>query len=424
MSRYDKFSATREESIVPYSKLFSAAAVIALLLGASARADTDAEYIARFEEARPPVEAPPTLAEYATPERYDRQVMGDALAQAFKAPSNDSGGIAWGLSSRMHSLNVMYSATGNIKYLEANRLCIQAVLGATDEKRGKNLWTGRSPAAWGSDKYAAERGRALFPVHTGVIAAPMFHFLVYAREHDAYRAELGEEYGTILNEALRALAEHDRQWRDGPTPGEGHYVGMEQEPVLDDRPLPANRLSAMGWALYCAWKASGEETHRERAVAIGRYIKRRLTVTPEDAWFWGYWLPDAPVTEPAPRTSVKGEDTSHAGLSMRLALELGRDGHVFHDEDMRRFARTVTHGFGRLGNGVLFGNITGTPESSPKYVNWPARWLAFAPWEPAVRAPILAYYLRYEPGPGPQDLASLIRYGAPRGEELLGNVIE
>lgn len=407
-----------------YSRLAAVVFVFALARCACATAATDADYIARFREERPAPGNPPPLKAYATPERYDREFMGAALEEAFKAPSNDTGGLAWGLSKHLHSLNMMYSATGDVKYLEANRMCIRAVLGATDVKRGKKLWTGRTSAAWGCEKYAKERGRAIFPVHTGIITAPMFQFLVYAKEHDAYRGQLGEEYGVILRGALRALAEHDRQWRDGPGPDEGHYVGMDQEPQLDERPLPGNRLSAMGWALYYAWKASGDTAHRARALAVGRYMKHRLTPTPEGAYFWPYRLPDDPVGGLAPRTSVSGEDTSHAGLSLRLMLELGRDGLVFAEKDMRRLANTVTQGFGRLGNGVLFGNITGTPESRPRYVNWTARWLALAPWNPAVRPPILQFYLKHEPNPGPQDLASLIRYGAPRGEELLDEVIE
>ncbi len=81
---------------------------------------SDAEYIERFHEVYPAVSRPPSLASYAAPVRYDRLYMGQGLLKRLKSVTNDHGGIAWGLSSRMRSLNDMYRATGDPKYLKAN----------------------------------------------------------------------------------------------------------------------------------------------------------------------------------------------------------------------------------------------------------------------------------------------------------------
>lgn len=369
----------------------------------------DIEYIRRFKAGFPPIDNPPTLEDYANPRRYDDLYMGVDLEKALSKVSNDKGGLAWGLSYRMMSLNEMFRATGDRKYLRENLRCIREVLDATDERLGKKLWTGRIVKAWGCDRYA-ERGRAVFAVHTGIILAPILEFLVLAKSDDEFRGEIEAE--KILSEAQEALGVHDAQWRKGPGEGEGHYVGLEQEEVCEDRPLPGNRLSAMGWALWLSWGVSGNITHRENALAIGRYIKNRLTPSPDGAYYWPYWLPEEPVTGELPRDSIQGEDTSHAGLTVELPLVLGFEGMVFTREDMTRFARTVTNGFARLGGGVLVSRITGQPDGPEPlhYIGGVTRWLALAEFIPGVRDPIVEFYLNYKPVPSPLELSQLILY--------------
>lgn len=382
-------------------------AVAGLAAVPAVSADPDADYVARFENHFKKVVPPHLLNEYASQARYDSLYMGDNLEAALSTVNNDQGGMAWGLSYRMMSLNDMFRITGDPKYLEANLRCVRAVLGATDEKRGKALWTGRVVQAWGCEKYA-KRGRAVFPVHTGIIAAPVLDCLLLIQGVPALREALGAESGQMRDAVRAALAVHDRQWVDGPVDGEGHYIGMDQEDALENKPLPANRLSAMGWALWLSHKLDENPIHRARALAIGEYIKRRLTLTPEGAYFWSYAIPSMPVTETAPKYSVSGEDTSHAALTMAVILALAEDGQVFDPEDMARFSQTVLQGFGRREDGVLFGCITGTPKCEPDYVALPSRWLALARYSKAVRDRITAFYLNYGHTPAPLEIADLL----------------
>ena len=369
----------------------------------------DAAYVETFLEQRPPVAPVPSFATYATAERYDGLYMGESLAQAFAKVSNDSGGLAWGLSYRMQSLNEMYRAADDPKYLKAQLEAIRAVLAARDDRIGAELWTGKVAKAWGCDKYA-DRGRAVFAVHTGVITCPILDFLLLAKENVQVAAELGDEAQAIAADVTEALAFHDPQWRDGPGEGEGHYIGKDQEEVCEDRPLPGNRLSAMGHALWLSWKITGNETHRDRAIALGHYIKNRFTPSPDGGYFWPYWLPEEAVTAPASRESLSGEDTSHGGLTASFPMQLGLEGEVFLEDDMKRLANTVLLGFGRRDDGILFGNIIGTPDASPKYVSLPARWLVLAAYEPAIEERITAFYRNFVNQPGPLDLAILVRY--------------
>jgi hypothetical protein len=371
--------------------------------GGLSPSEQDAGYFERFHEAFPPLENPPSLEEYATAERFDQLYLGEALDNSLLNVTNDAGGIAWGLAYTMISLNEMYRGASQEKYLDANLRCIQAVMEARDDKVGKKLWTGTIAPAWGCDKYA-KRGRAVFAVHTGMIVYPMVDFLDLTRDlsqFDAHRS-------SILASATEALAFHDRQWRNGPGEGEGHYIALDQEDGLDGKVLPGNRLSSMGRAHWVCWKVTGQTAHRDRALGIARYIKNRLTPSPDGAYYWSYWLPENPVTAPATRESVEGEDTSHGGLTASLPILLSREEAVFGKEDRRRFAQTVLQGFGRLGDGVLMGDVTGNPASSPNYVWGTARWLELSDADPEVAERILPFFPKYVATPYPLDLAFLI----------------
>jgi hypothetical protein len=213
---------------------------------------------------------------------------------------------------------------------------------------------------------------------------------------------------SILRDCLEAISVHDRQWREGPGPSEGHCIGLDQEEVCENRPLPGNRLSAIGLSLWRSWRLAGKEEHRDRAVALGTYIKRRLSKAMDGAYYWPYWLPEEPAAAISERRALEGEDTSHALLTMALPMELAPEGQVFEDGDMRRVARTVLNGFARLDGGILFGDVTGSHSSDPRHIGAVAGWLPLAEFEPKIRDRILSFYLSYKPVPGPRELSRLI----------------
>ncbi len=381
---------------------------IASMATASAQ-DAEAEYAARFLKQFPKVESPPTLTEYATPQRFDERFMGDPLEKALGSVSNQQGNNAWGLAYWMNGYNEMYRATGDPKYLAANLRCIDSMLAARDDKQGLVLWTGATAPAWSSEKYA-ERGRAVFAVHTGMIVYPMLDALVLLRDAPDLLSPESDHYKAIQRQALEALAYHDRQWVDGPGEGEGHYVGIDQEDILEGKVLPGNRLSAMGRALWAAWKLTGDEAHRNRAIALGQYIKRRLGISADGAYYWEYWLPDEPVTDPVEREEVNGEDTSHGQLTASFPIMLAAEGVVFDEADLRRFGLTVLNGIARRNDGILYGNVTGSPGSNPNHVSHPYGWLHAVPAVPEVKDRLLDFYLQYQPSPGPLDFAYLLTY--------------
>ena len=372
-------------------------------------AKADDEYVSKFLEKYPRADQPISLENYASPEKFDAAHLGASIDNALKNVTNDSGGIAWGLTYQMHALNIMYRITGDVKYLEANLRMVRAVAAATDDKRDKKLFNGRVVKAWGCDLYA-ERGRALFAVHTGIITAQMLDFLLCARENKAFDTSLGAERTVLLQAALDALAEHDRQWRTGPEEGAGHYVGLDQENSLEGKPLPANRLSAMGWALWLSWKLTGNETHRGYALSIARYERNRFITSPDGAWYWPYQLAEQPVTTQQSREEINGEDLSHAGLTLSLPLLLVEEGQVFTRDDLNRLAKMALNGFARRDDGILFGTITGSPKSSPDLIGYAVNYLPIAQADPEVGRRIVNYYLNFRPKPAALDMVGLLLY--------------
>ncbi|MDZ4859823.1 MAG: hypothetical protein SGI88_12670 [Candidatus Hydrogenedentes bacterium] len=370
----------------------------------------DAAYIAQFKEHFPKVEPAPALAEYATAAKFDERFLGEPLdssLEIIRSKANDQGNLAWGIAYWMTAYNEMYRHTRDAKYLEANRRAIEAVLSVRDDKKGTKLFTGETSTAWSSDKYA-KRGRAVFGVHTGMLVYPMLDWLMLVKEKPEVLAPDSEQYATIRKEALEALAWHDKQWVNGPADDEGYYIMMDQEDGLDGKIKPGNRLAALGRALWASWKLTGDETHKDRALRMGRYMKHRFAIGPDGAYYWPYWLSEEPPVNPVDPKTIKGEDCSHAQLTAAFPLLLAKDGEVFTAEDVHRFSLTVRHGIARLGNGILLGSVTGDPAYQPSYVSSPDGWVVPACTIPETKNALIAFYLNYQPKPAAMDLAALV----------------
>lgn len=373
--------------------------VLSMATGAAAASMTDAEYVEVFQEDfGEPSDTPDDLSLDALMADIDR-FMGEVepyVERELKGPLNDAGGIGWGVADKAITLNALYAATQNPKYLETNRRILLGVAASTDAAKGLKLWSGETSPTWSSSKYAPKRGRAVFPVHTGMIVYPMYEFAGFVRPDEALREKWGEDAARLLATADAAMAYHNRQWREGPAADEGHYIFMDQEVAQEGKPLPGNRLAALGRALWASWTTTGNEAHRDKARKIARYMKHRLTPTPQGAYTWEYWLPEERVTEPAEMRSLTGEDLSHGSLTMSFLLMMGQAGEVVTQEDLERLGQTVLQGFGRRADGVIFGRVNGEPITRPmRYARKPSAWLPLDTYVDGVAERILPYYAYY-----------------------------
>ncbi len=375
--------------------------------GAEAPAKADAKYVQRFLAIFPMVYPAPSLGQYATVERFDQLFLGAALDKNLKDPTDDEGVLAWWLTYYIRALDDMHRATGDVKYLNASLRIVRAAVANTDDKRGVALFTGHIVPAWGSDKYA-ERGRAVLSVNTGLICAALLDFLLEARQDPAFDAALGDERTIILDTALQALEVHEHKWRTGPERGAGYYVGMGEENSLENKSIPGNRQSAMGWAFWLAYNYTGGTAYRDRGLAVGRYIRDRLVPSPDGSYYWPYRLSHYPVTEVLPRNAIQGEDTAHAGLTMALPFALAADGQLFTKRDMDALAGMVTNGLARLGGGIFMGDVTGNPYSHPGRTRLVTNWLPLGRYNFQITREVVSFFLNYRPNPEPIELASLI----------------
>lgn len=374
----------------------------------------DQVYRERFEKQFPPLAAPADARSYLAIERYEGLFMRQWLCSEPEGISNERGELAWSLAQYMISLNEMYEATRDPKYLRANLGCARAVLEARDDVRGDTLWTGDVAPVWGSSKYSAD-GRSAHLVHTAQIAIPILKMLWLIREsklEDVISAAESDSIAALLRESL----DFDGwRWRNGPGEGEGYY--KEDSPTAPG-PQPANCLASMSEALWWSWKLTGNAGHHERALALARFIKNRLVLGPEGEYLWPHDLPLRFSPEKGYPRGIPYEDIGHGGLLVSLAVLLATQGEVFEAADLERFGETVLKGFSRLGEGVLLGRIDGTARSAPNSVRNSALWLRLCPFSPEVYDRISAFYLTYVKHPVPLDLALMIRYApeSPGGD--------
>lgn len=337
-------------------------------------------YAQRFDQEFPPRAQPREISELITPAVYDKHFLEVPPAKL----NNDEGDLAWRTSYRMASLNEMYRATKDVKYLQLNTSWSEAVLRARDDATGQACWDGKVAPVWSSSAFSP-KGRTAYLVHTAVITFPILDLLVL-------KGVKTEQDRRLLEKMTESLEAHDHQWREGPAKGEGHYVyTAEQDPKLTGTPLPVNRSNAMAKSLWLAWKLTGRVEYRDRTLALARFFKNRLEITETGGYTWPYDM-TADVQAPA----RPPEDSSHGALTASLVPLLATDGQVFTPTDLDRFAATVLHGVIATEDGVIGGDVAGTEKANPVWVDLPARWLEFAPYHRAIYPKLSRYYAKYD----------------------------
>lgn len=344
-----------------------------------------------------------TIEDYLAYFRYDRY-LGSTLSGAIGQMQAGTRAVMWSMDYWMESMNEAYHASGNIYYLRENLRCIRAVLNYRDDRRGVELYNGTIAPVWGTSIYSEGNGRRYYTGHSGMITFPMLEFLRLALGEAELLEDLGDEFDEILMAVHETLDFHSRDWNDGPQMDEGHFFNhpdSEHRTQYQNIPQPANLMSAMGRALWTSWKVSGNEAHRDRALKLARYIKNRLTLATDDAYYWEYQLPTQPVTQTRDKETIISEDVGHAFLTIAFPILMAHDETVFDGTDMHRFVRTFKQGFGRFNDGVLLGEVNGSPlrfdtvDEIRGSVLGIFGWARLAPWDEEVYERVVDFYLKY-----------------------------
>jgi hypothetical protein len=385
----------------------------------------DASYIDRFDSHHGPLVPVEPLARYLEIRAYDRfngATLDARLALVAQTGVNQGWSPTVGTDTWSMSLNEMYRHTLDSKYFRENLRLVRVVVGNRDDHRSpqEQLWDGSVAPIWSDDGFSS-RGREAYVLHTGQIVYPIFDFLLIVRDRPELLEEFEPgEYERILQDITEALDYHDFEWVDGPGADEGYYEHPSnyQDSPYADVPTPFNWQSAVGRALWTSYLLTGDTTHRDRAIKLAQYCKNRLQTTPDGAYIWEYYLPIDKVSQIEASWNSVSEDTGHAALSITFPIMMADHNQVFDAGDMQRFGKTIVCGFGRLGGGVLLGEINGDPgRFGPAQVSVMAPFVRISSYVPEVLTIISDYYTHFIDSEGPLDNVLLRAYtDRDRGE--------
>ena len=178
-----------------------------------------------------------------------------------------------------------------------------------------------------------------FTVHQGMFVYPVALFIEAVKT----RPELREPFGAEAEEFLAFINKHvfeknELDWLDMGELGGGYRFEPKVTDRYPNRIMPHNQFAALARAwLVLKDVDAAHPLMGQRAEQMVRYFHRHLELDEDkDAYRWHYW----DWIEYGRPDHSNYEDTSHAGLTMSLAVVAARRGVVFTDQDMKRIANT------------------------------------------------------------------------------------
>lgn len=370
------------------------------------------------------------------PERFSTREFWDASFPAahwdtaFVGMTNDDGTLAWKVSREAVALNEMFDITGDAEYLERAWEFAVRAMELRDDRTGLEDFSGKARPAWSSTRYGSGR-RTSFLVHSGLILQPILETLAYLEgvlvpvawngipsDMDAGSATgeqrpmlsvaTPEARKELLEKCLETLRSYDDIYVTGPLEDEGHYVHPVAAAHQTRKAQPYNRVLVVAWDLWLAGKLSGDSSLVERSAQLSRFFQRRVQPQGEGALAWAY---EPSYPDPVPRDEVLNcDDVSHAYYTIEPVVKLARAGIVFDEEDLRGFAKTVTHGFYDAEFQSFYTSICGrTGFFKAALGNLPG-WLCLAEMDPEVHAVLEPFLRRFVEQPSPLHMAYLVRY--------------
>jgi hypothetical protein len=333
----------------------------------------------------------------------------------YKDATNDKGLLGWGESYVMMSYATMFRHSRDPAYLIKLAEHGASVLASTDKARGVKDFAGCSRACWLSTKYSGAGNEPVcWCVHTGMIAAPLAELGALLAAYPQYgslqvpgRGTLTQVAAQLVKGAEAAAAVHDAQYKSGPGSGEGHYRGDAKATFFAyaGKELPKNWSTAMGRLLLSLHQATGKAVYLQKAKAIATYLKARL-IKRGGGWTWTYGGSDV-------WSQGKGEDISHAAISVDFAARAREAKLVFTPGDIRRFGRTLFEAV-HIDSSTVADRVDGAGKTNT-YTLQLGRWLAIAPYEPRVWPIVATLFVGVKSGGGStlSGLANVARFAPP-----------
>ncbi|MGV3502857.1 MAG: hypothetical protein ACO1O1_04070 [Adhaeribacter sp.] len=193
--------------------------------------------------------------------------------------------------------------------------------------------------------------------YLGVIYDPMLRFAELVKANRSL-AKLLPAADRFIQAAETSYADAARRlWRSGPHAGEGYYLTCEKGESFpaDNVGQPINFLGRHVCAELALYRLTGKPQYRDRAEQMARLLKNRLRHDPvKDLYVWNYWYEPMTTTGWKPQDNLSAnvryfppapyvEDISHGVLDVAMVVAAHRQGLVFDDRDVQRFANTLLH---------------------------------------------------------------------------------
>ena len=178
-----------------------------------------------------------------------------------------------------------------------------------------------------------------YTVHQGMFIFPVALFIEAVKT----RPDLRERFGADADKFLAFINKHvfeknEQDWLDMGDLGGGYRFEPKRTDRYPNRIMPHNQFAALARAWLVLKDLEGAHPlMARRAEQMVRYFHSHLELDEENnAYRWHYW----DWIEYGQPDNSGYEDTSHASLTMSLAVVAARRGVIFNDEDMARIANT------------------------------------------------------------------------------------
>lgn len=220
-------------------------------------------------------------------------------------------------------------------------------------------------------------GWRLQTLDSGQITHAIMRFvdLVYGNKKFLAYQSKADEYIQKVEETVHV---HDSSFvfgRYDGIPGSYYYPNIDGTGLYSSA-VPFNHSATMGVTLLLLDKVKGGvKEYRQKAEAILDYFKEHVRLIENDAYDWDYSL-----TNP----NSADEDFNHAHVDLSFIILAYHQGLELTDEDMRRFANTLTENIYQE-NGKLTWFIEGTNDISQDSY-WPVGfdWIDLTEFNPFV----------------------------------------
>jgi len=326
-----------------------------------------------------------------------------AIYRQFAPQANDwmrtaaDGEFTWGGPDMARTELQMYCVTGDAAHVVRVIEWAELLMANRSDRRGiPDDFRGEIVKGWISNSYSFGLNYALGSA-AAMQCSPISLAIYYVHADPVLRAEYGDRALALLRDVADVMDQFERDYREGPQPGEGHYCNLYSDLTWAQPDEPFNLQSFFGSTMLNLYLITGEEKYRERAGKIARNFQRHLRPV-EDRVVWPYSVFRLRYDPEAV------EDFSHGGVNAYFAFECVRAGVVFDASDMTRMANLLK--FLYRGASVGYADLLNGERVEPNAAA-SRRWSVLGAYDAQVRENELARLRHVRTELKPQPIASM-----------------